>query len=110
MMAAAHGPEAYPIGQTWLFDIGEACIEHRFDSPGLLHYRVLTGPRAGDEDTVPLHVEPIGPGVFVTSWQKRDGIVVVHVEDFTRLIVHSHVLHPGGPFMRFKGSMQRTID
>ena len=109
-MAAAQAPGAYPVGQTWVFDNGEARTEHRFDSPGLLHYRVLTGVRAGAEDTVPLHVEPIGPGLFITSWLDRDGTVVVHVEDFERLIFHSHVVHPGGPFMRFTGSMQRVID
>lgn len=99
--------DEYPVGQTWLFDLGEGQVEHIFSGPGVLHYRVVSGPREGQEDTVPLHVERIRSGVFLVSWLEHDGIVVVHVEDYGRNAFHSHVLHPGGTLMRFRGVMRR---
>jgi hypothetical protein len=105
---SAELPEQYPVGQTWLFDIGEARIEHEFFAPNKVRYRVLDGPRAGLEETTSIHVEAVRPGVFIVSWQEGDGVTVVHVEDFAKRTFYSHVTRPGGVLARFKGSMSRV--
>ena len=45
------GPRTqYIIGETWLFDIGVATIEQRYESVNSMHYRIASGARAGVED------------------------------------------------------------
>lgn len=98
----------YPFGETWIFDIGVAEIEHHFPAAGRLRYRVLTGPRAGSTETVALTVEPLRPGLFATSWQEGDRTTVVHVEDFERGEFLSHVTFADGRFMLHRGRMRRV--
>ena len=98
----------YPLGQTWLFDIGVARIEHELRPDGQLHYRVLTGPHAGNEEVVVLDVVQVRPKVFFVSWQEAAGITVVHLEDYENLRVESRATLPGGRLMRTSGAMHRV--
>ena len=100
----------YIVGETWLFDIGVAIIEQRYDSISSMHYRVASGPRIGMEETVAIEVQLIRPGVFLVSWQEADGITVVHVEDFDENSFYSHATMPGGQFNRVHGKMRRRDD
>lgn len=97
----------YPIGHTYVFDIGVAEIEQRYESAQRMHYKVLTGPRAGVEATVPIDIKLIRPGVFLVSWQEDDQTTVVHVEDFDAGVFHTHVTMPDNTFRRFTGKMRR---
>jgi len=97
----------YPSGETWIFDIGIALIEHRLQED-LLHYHILTGPKAGERDAVALEVVRIRDHVFLVSWQERDGSTVVHVEDFADGTFHSCLTQPGAALLRFKGTMRRA--
>jgi hypothetical protein len=97
----------YPIGQTWIFDIGVARIEHRLESLSSLRYRVLSGERAGSADRVEMQVTALRGGLFLVSWQEADGITVVHVEDFSAQRFESCVTFPGGRFERIHGTMSR---
>jgi hypothetical protein len=98
---------SYIVGETWEFDIGVAKIAQRYDSLQSMHYRVLTGPRAGNEETVAIAVHLIRPGVFLVSWQEADSVTVVHVEDFDNNTFHTHATRPDGAFHRTLGSMRR---
>jgi len=98
----------YPVGQTWIFDIGVARIEHRLESLTTLRYRVLTGDRAGSTDRVAMQVQPLRGGLFLVSWQEADGITVVHVEDFAERRFEACVSFPGGRFERIRGTMSRV--
>jgi hypothetical protein len=98
---------AYIVGETWLFDIGVATIEQRYDSISSMHYRVASGPRAGMEETVAIEVHLLRPEVFLVSWQEADGITVIHVEDFGDNTFYSHATMPTGAFYRVHGKMQR---
>lgn len=100
--------EDYPLGQTWVFDIGVAQIEHQLRSDGQLHYHVLTGRNAGNEETVALDIVQVRPNVFLVSWEEAAGITVVHVEDFENLQFHSRATLPGGRLMRTSGAMRRV--
>lgn len=98
---------SYPVGETWIFDIGVARIEHRLESLNSLRYRVLSGERAGSADRVAMQVQPLRNGLFLVSWQEADGITVVHVEDFTQCCFEACVTFPGGRFERIHGTMSR---
>jgi hypothetical protein len=97
----------YPVGQTWIFDIGVARIEHRLESLTSLRYRVLSGEHAGSADRVEITVQPLRGGLFLVSWQEADGITVVHVEDFAAQCFEACVTFPGGRFERIHGTMAR---
>lgn len=96
----------YPIGQSWIFDIGVAQIEHRFEAPGRFRYRILTGERAGEQDSIAIDVQPIREALFLVSWKERDGSTVVHLEDFEHNTFHSCFTAPNGELHRFHGKMR----
>jgi hypothetical protein len=100
---------SYPVGETWLFDIGVATIEQRYDSINSMHYRIASGSRAGFEETVAIDVHLIRPDVFLVSWQEADGVTVVHVEDFSDNTFYSNATLIDGRFMRVRGSMRRVV-
>jgi len=102
-----HAMDEYPVGQVWIFDIGVAQIEHRLQSDGRLHLRVLTGEHAGREETVALSTQLIRPGVFLVWWRESVGITVVHVEDFESRRFQSVATLPDGRIMHFSGAMWR---
>jgi hypothetical protein len=96
---------AYPVGETWIYDIGVAQVAQHYPAPDRMHYRVLTGPRAGAEESLAIEIRLIRPDVFLVSWREADGITVVHVEDFATHVFHSCVTLPDGGFRRHSGSM-----
>lgn len=96
-----------PLGETWIFDIGVAQVEQSYPTINTLHYRVITGPRTGSEDTVALDVKAIAQGIFLASWQEHDKITVVHVEDYNTGTFDSCVTMPDGTFRRFTSKMWR---
>lgn len=101
---------AYPVGQAYLFDLGIATIEHRFESMQRMHFRVLSGERTGLTGTVAIDVRPLRPGQFLVSWQEADGITVTHVEDFETLRFESCITLPSLQFIRCQGSMTAVRD
>jgi hypothetical protein len=98
----------YPVGETWIFDIGVAEIEQSYLPGSRMHYKVLTGPRAGSEETLPIETQLIRPGVFLVSWQEHDGTTVTHVEDFDSNTFHSRATLADHRFMRITGRMRRA--
>jgi len=98
----------YPIGHTYVFDLGSVEIEQHFPSAEQMHFTVLTGPRAGFKETVAIDIKMIRPSVFLTSWQERDRTVVVHVEDFDAGVFYSNITFPNGSFQRVTGKMRRV--
>lgn len=98
----------YPIGHTYVFDIGVAEIEQHYHSAERMHYKVLTGPRAGAEETITIDIKLIRPSVFLVSWQEGDRTTVVHVEDFDAGVFYSNVTLPDATFRRFTGKMRRV--
>jgi hypothetical protein len=96
----------YPaIGQRYIFDIGIAQVEQSYPTATTMHYKVLTGPRAGNEETVAIQVKQIASNVFLVSWQEGDKITVVHVEDYNTHTFDSCVTMPDGKFRRFTSKM-----
>jgi hypothetical protein len=98
----------YPIGHTYVFDSGVAEIEQHYQSTERMHCKVLTGPRAGAEETLAIDIKLLRPNVFLVSWQARDKTTVVQVEDFDAGVFFSNVTLPDAMFRRFTGKMRRV--
>jgi hypothetical protein len=65
-------------------------------------------PSAGGADLQTVAVEPVTvrEGLLLLSWKERDGTVVVHVQDYDVMTVHSHARLPDGTLLRSVGTMQ----
>lgn len=98
---------AYPVGQTYVFDIGVAQIAHHYLSTEEMRYQILTGSRAGDSDTIAIQVKAIRPGLFWVSWQEADKITVTHLEDFENGTFEASITLPDLSFIRCSGKMWR---
>jgi len=98
----------YPIGHTYVFDTGVAEIEQHYHSTERMHCEVLSGPRAGAEETLAIDIKLLRPSVFLVSWQAGDKTTVVHVEDFDASVFYSNVTQPNATFRRYTGKMRRV--
>jgi predicted SnoaL-like aldol condensation-catalyzing enzyme len=72
-----------------------------------LKFEISEGPFARIE-TVEIHVVPLGNGIFAVSWQEESGATVTNVQDYDRLLVHSHATLPDGRFLRMTGTLSVT--
>jgi hypothetical protein len=94
-----------PVGQRWVFDIGPARIEHHYVSGSRVEFHILTGERAGERGAFEIHVDPVGEGRFLVSWQEDDKTTVVHWEEFGQNRFVAFVTLPDASFVRFEGTM-----
>lgn len=95
-----------PVGETWLFDIGPAQIEHRYESDRLMHFHVISGDHAGERGSVAIEVQQVGAAQFLVSWQEANLITVVHWEDFAAQEFQAFATMPDLAFHRFAGKMR----
>lgn len=72
-----------------------------------LKFEIKDGPLARTE-VVDIEVVPLGNGIFVVSWQEKDGATVTNVQDYDRGLVHSSATLADGRFMRMTGTMTIT--
>jgi predicted SnoaL-like aldol condensation-catalyzing enzyme len=70
-------------------------------------FQIKDGPFARIE-TVAIQVAPLGNGMFVVSWQEKDGATVTNIQDYDRAMVHSFATLPGGEFLRMHGPIEVT--
>ena len=98
----------YPIGETWLFDIGIAQIQHDFLAPDEMEYRIVSGARAGEIGRVTTQIVAVQSEIYLVSWQEADRTTVVHLEDFSRGTFLSCRTMPDNEFIRIQGHMRRV--
>ena len=65
-------------------------------------------PAPGGTDRQSVEVEPVTvrDGLLLLSWKERDGTVVVHVQDYEVMRVHSHARLTDGTLLRSLGTME----
>ena len=95
-----------PVGETWIFDIGPAQIEHHYTPDREMRYLILTGHFAGATETVAIDVKEV-PGGFLVGWQEANKTTVVHWEDFGNGVFESFATLPDHEFVHFSGKMWR---
>jgi hypothetical protein len=99
------GTGEYPVGVTFDVAFDRFTVRLSILAADTLRFDIAHGPFARTE-TVAVTVTPIRPLVFLVSWVEASGATVVHVEDFDRLMVHSHATLRDGQFLRMHGPIQ----
>ncbi|MCJ2183611.1 hypothetical protein MTR62_13050 [Novosphingobium sp. 1949] len=97
----------YPVGQTWIFDIGPARVAQDVLAPDRIRFRILTGDRAGESGEFAIVAETLGPDCFLVSWQEADGHAVVHHEDHAARRFKAVIVTPDGRMLRAGGEMEQ---
>jgi hypothetical protein len=49
----------------------------------------------------------VRPQVYLVTWQEQDKMTVVHLEDFERGTVRSHITAPSGDFFQLSGTLTK---
>jgi predicted SnoaL-like aldol condensation-catalyzing enzyme len=80
-------------------------------STSQLKFQISEGPFAKCE-TVDIQVIALGNGIFVVSWQEKDGSTVTNIQDYDRGFIHSFATLRDGQFLRMTGplSIKRQAD
>jgi len=73
-------------------------------SAAQLKFEIKDGHFARPE-TVDIHVVPLGYGIFVVSWQEKDGATVVNVQDYDRGLIHAFATLLSGRLLRMIGTV-----
>ena len=95
------------VGHVYEANFGSWVHHLHFESETVMTITTAGGPFAGASETVAIAVTPLRPGVFLTSWQEQDKTTVVHVEDYTKSIVYTHITQRSGTFLRRSGTLKK---
>ena len=80
------------VGQTYLYDYGDARYEVKYLTDSTLHWECVFGEEKGRQETDRYYQKELeGNSVFVT-WAEADGIGVSQVIDFNKNTVQSYLL------------------
>ncbi len=93
----------FPVGLEMAVSYPDFRVHLTLVSVKQLRFEIAEGPFARIEN-VDIDVAPLGNGLFVVSWQEKDGATVTNVQDHDCGRVHSFVTLPDGRFMRMKGT------
>jgi hypothetical protein len=64
-------------------------------------------PGMKPSETITYTAVEVRPQVYLVSWQEQDKMTVVHLEDFERGIIRTHITAPTGEFYQFAGTLKR---
>ena len=62
----------------------------------------------GRSETVAVRIQPIGPSIFIVTWQEANKTTVVQVEDFTKKLIFTNVTRPDGTFLQSRGTFEEV--
>lgn len=99
--------EHFPVGQEMDVTYPDFKVSLTLQSSTQMTFQIKDGPFARIE-TVAIQVTPLGTGMFVVSWQEKDGATVTNIQDYDRAVVHSFATLPGGEFLRMAGPLVIT--
>jgi hypothetical protein len=66
-----------------------------------------TMPGMKPAETITYTAVEVRPQVFLVSWQEKDKMTVVHLEDFEKGIIRTHITAPTGDFYQFGGTLKQ---
>jgi len=99
--------ELFPVGAKIRVSYPDFEVTLTLQSTSQLTFDIPDGPFARTE-SVDIHVVPLGNGLFVVSWQEKDGATVTQIQDHDRRLIHSHATLPDGRFLRMRGTFTVT--
>jgi hypothetical protein len=62
-------------------------------------------PGMKPSETVTYTAVEVRPQVYLVSWQERDKMTVVHLEDFEKGMIRTHITSPTGDFYQLGGTL-----
>ncbi len=93
------------IGHRYLVDFSAFRVELNFRSLHSLTYSDVAADGSRDaSETVTIHVEAIGPLLFLVTWQEADKTTVAHVEDYQKNTIVTNITNPDLTFEQFHGT------
>jgi hypothetical protein len=99
------------VGHSYLVDFQAFKVSLSFSSLTSLSYTVLNPDgSAGQSETVTIHVESIGPQLFLVTWQEHDKTTVVHIEDYANNTIITNITNPDLTFEQFHGTFIQIAD
>lgn len=85
-------------GRRYILDLGPLELEMCYVADRTMTVCFIDGGGIlpdGRTETVATTVAEISPGVYLTAWQRKRGMRLIHLEDFERGRVHLRILRPG---------------
>jgi len=93
------------VGHSYLVDFQKFKVKLTFSSATSLSYTVVNPDgSAGQSETVTIRVEPIGPQLFLVTWQEGDKTTVVHIEDYANNTIITNITNPDLSFEQHHGA------
>jgi hypothetical protein len=59
-------------------------------------------------ETIDYTAAQVRPQVYLVYWQEQDKMTVVHLEDFEKGVIYTHITAPTGDFYQFQGTLTRV--
>jgi hypothetical protein len=59
-------------------------------------------------ETVNYTAIQVRPQVYLVYWQEIDKMTLVHLEDFERGLIHTHITSPAADFYQFSGTLKQV--
>jgi hypothetical protein len=100
--------QSFPaVGHRYLVDFTAFRVELSFASETSMTYTGVKpdGSHSGSE-TVAITVRPVRDGLFLVTWQEADKTTVVHLEDYKRHEITTHITRPDLDFSIYHGTMR----
>ncbi len=86
-------------GHTYRVDFGGGnAFDIDFTSDHSMTFTKLQPPSRGQVETIHFDHRRIREGLYLVRWQEADRTTVVHLEDFARERVYTHITRPDGSF------------
>jgi hypothetical protein len=93
------------VGHTYLVDFQTFKVKLNFLSETSLSWAVLNSDGSvAQSETDAIHVEAIGPQLFLVTWQENDKTTVVHIEDYANKTIITNITNPDLSFEQHHGT------
>ncbi len=106
---AADSGDFPATGHTYRVDFGGGnAFDIDFASDRHMTFTKLQPPAQGQVETIRFDHRRIREGLYLVRWQEADKTTVVHLEDFARGRVYTHITRPDGRFFTGESALTRV--
>ena len=99
------------VGRRYLATFPDFRFELHFESPQSLTWtQIHADGSRGRSESVAIRMEPIADSLFLVAWQERNRTTVVHVEDFARRVILTHITRPDHTVLQARGTFSELAE
>lgn len=96
-------------GHVYRVDFGSGnAFDIDFTSDHSMTFTKRQPPSRGQVETIRFDHRRIREGLYLVRWQEADRTTVVHLEDFARERVYTHITRPDGSFFSGESPLTRV--